>query len=80
MVSGKLFSNTVILRYLKTGLPHPGKVLESPRFFFCLGKSLNFVYKSWKKFGKFSRNLPGQNVKFFCCCDNWYLVIAQKYC
>ena len=44
------------------GLPHPGKVLD---FFFCPGKFLNFVYKSWKKFGKFSRDLPGQNVKFF---------------
>ena len=50
---------------IMTGLPHPGKVLESPGFFFCPGKSLNFVYKSWKKLGKFSRDLPGQNVKFF---------------
>ena len=47
---------------LRTGLPHPGKVLD---FLCCPGKSLNFVYKSWKIFGKFSRYLPGQNAIFF---------------
>ena len=41
---------------------------KSPGFFFLSWKvlvSLNFVYKSWKNFKKFSRDLPGQNVKFF---------------
>ena len=37
----------------RTGLPHPGKVLD---FFSCSGKSLNFVHKSWKIFGRFSRD------------------------
>ena len=54
--------NNVPMWLIPTGLPHPGKVLD---FFFCPGKSLNFVYKSWKKFGKFSRDLPGQNGNFF---------------
>ena len=38
-------------------------VLEKSWIFFCCpGKFLNFVYKSWKVFGKFSRDLPEQNV------------------
>jgi len=28
-----------------SGLPHPEKVLD---YFCCAGKSLNFVFKSWK--------------------------------
>ena len=36
-------------------LPHPGKILD---LFCCPGKSLNFVYRSWKKFLQFSRDLP----------------------
>ena len=42
------------------GLPHPGKVLN---FFCCFGKSLNFIFKSWKMFTTFLRDLPRQNVK-----------------
>ena len=34
---------------------------KSPGFFSCPGKSLNFVYKSWKIFERFSHALPGQN-------------------
>jgi len=52
-----IFLNLCIL------LPHPGKVLE---FFCCPGKSLNFVYKSWKvleNIWEVSRALPGQNSK-----------------
>ena len=51
------------------------KILD---FFCCPGKSLNFVYQSWKIFGKFCRDLPGQNVNFFH--SNWYLVIVQSDC
>ena len=44
-------------------------VLEKSWIFFAVlessWKSLNFVYKSWKIFGKFSRDLPGQNAIFF---------------
>jgi len=41
------------------GLPHSGKVLN---FFCCLGKSWNFVYKSWKvleNIWEVSRASPG---------------------
>ena len=38
------------------------KVLD---FFCCPGKSLNFVYKSWKIFENFFNDLPGQNMNFF---------------
>ena len=64
-----------------SGLPHPGKVLD---FFCCPGKSLKvlefcvLVLESpGKMFIKFSRDLPGQNVKFFFY---RYLVIIQSHC
>ena len=55
-----------------TGLPHPGKVLESPGFFLLSWKVLESPWilfvspgKSWKMFIEFSRDFPGQNVKLF---------------
>ena len=53
---------------------------KSPGFFCCLGKSLDCVHKSgmsWKMYGKFSCDLPNQNVMSY---NNWYLVIVQSHC
>ena len=56
------------------------KFLKVLDFSCCPGKSLNFVCKSWKMFIKFSRDLPGQNVKLFLFYDNWFLVTEQSHC
>ena len=69
---------------IDTGLPHPGKVLESPGLFFAALESPWILFvspgKSWKMFIEFSRDFPGQNVKLFFFYNNWYLVIIQSYC